>query len=76
MSDLQHTLWLWLEGVFLRRISYFLLLKGLIPSVTDILAGKSIKSNLKIIPMYRESAHGWRIQDPDDTSPEGPLIPA
>lgn len=66
----QHTLWLWMEGVFARRISYFLLMKGLVASTAELLAGRSTATNLSIIRTYPLPPLKWESEDPNDPPPK------
>ncbi|KAL2208484.1 hypothetical protein CC79DRAFT_1331661 [Sarocladium strictum] len=76
MSEMQHTLWLWLEGVFPRRLAYFFLIKNLTPSVADLLAGRTTMRNMKLIPSHREMPPAvWSSSDPSDPPPEGATNP-
>jgi len=72
------TLWLWVEGMFPRRIAYFLLAKGLVTSPTDMLAKKTTDSALKIVlmkPNIPGSGQAWAFNPteealaPDVSSP-------
>jgi glutathione S-transferase len=69
-----HTIWLWLDGVFPRRISYYLLQKGLVSSPADLRAGVSTKSDLSIVPIsLTPSFEGfkWHSSDPSNPCPQG-----
>ncbi|KAH7329138.1 hypothetical protein B0I35DRAFT_473767 [Stachybotrys elegans] len=71
----QHTIWLWLDGVFPRRISYFLFLKGLVRSPEDLRAGITTKSNLTVVPVSIIPLEGFRSSDPNHPYPEGSSSP-
>ncbi|KAK8101807.1 hypothetical protein PG999_012181 [Apiospora kogelbergensis] len=75
-SDLQHTLWLWLEGFFPRRVWYYLLTKGLVASSADLLEGRTTESNLRINRMHMDmSKGGWTFADPSNPAPPGASTP-
>ncbi|KAK7955101.1 hypothetical protein PG988_015795 [Apiospora saccharicola] len=75
-SELQHTLWLWLEGFFPRRVWYYLLTKGLVTSPADLLEGKTANPSLRINRMHMDmSTGGWTFDDPSNPAPQGASTP-
>lgn len=68
-SQKQHTVWLWTEGVFARRIIYFLLMKKLAPKVSSILNGCSISPTLTIVPVQPGPALSWQPVNAGDPTP-------
>ncbi|KAK7965903.1 uncharacterized protein PG986_000180 [Apiospora aurea] len=75
-SGLQHTLWLWLEGFFPRRVWYYLLTKGLAASPADLLEGKTVDPSLRINRMHMDmAAGGWKFADPSNPAPQGASTP-
>ncbi|KAI9154924.1 Heterokaryon incompatibility protein [Paramyrothecium foliicola] len=81
-KDLELTLWLWVEGMFPRRIDYLMLLKGISSSAEDLNVGKTNDPNLKIIRMtidlkgMAETGSMWKCSPPDDPVPAGCSTPA
>ncbi|KAK9419968.1 putative GST N-terminal domain-containing protein [Seiridium unicorne] len=73
--DRQHTLWLWTEGAFSRRVMYTLLIKGLVASTTDLLQGKTTRPDLRINPVKIDTTKGWVCGDSADPQPEGASNP-
>ncbi|KAK6067192.1 hypothetical protein SCUP515_10273 [Seiridium cupressi] len=73
--DRQHTLWLWTEGAFSRRVMYTLLIKGLVDSATDLLQGKTTRPDLRINPVKIDTTKGWVCGDSADPQPEGASNP-
>ncbi|KAI0024022.1 hypothetical protein F4780DRAFT_776247 [Xylariomycetidae sp. FL0641] len=72
------TLWLWLEGAFPRRISYFLLQKGLVSSPAALLRGETNAPDLRIVRMGLDlSAAGgtWTFDPAHDALPAGASTP-
>lgn len=75
-SKPQHTLWLWLEGFFPRRVWYYLLTKGLVASPADLVEGKTVDSGLRINRMHIDmSTGGWKFADPSNPAPQGASTP-
>ncbi|KAK7910742.1 hypothetical protein PG985_013223 [Apiospora marii] len=75
-SELQHTLWLWLEGFFPRRVWYYLLTKGLVATPADLLEGRTADSSLRINRMHIDmSTGGWKFADPSNPAPQGASTP-
>ncbi|KAK8135488.1 hypothetical protein PG984_003428 [Apiospora sp. TS-2023a] len=75
-SELQHTLWLWLEGFFPRRVWLYLLTKGLVASPADLLEGKTANPSLRINRMHMDmSAGGWTFDDASNPAPQGASTP-
>ncbi|KAI3331067.1 hypothetical protein F4824DRAFT_302028 [Ustulina deusta] len=69
----QLTLFLWLQGLFPRRVNYWLLIKGLVSSPHDLLDGKTTDPDLSIV---RLSLHltsitsiGWKNNPENDPLP-------
>ncbi|KAI1488484.1 hypothetical protein F5X96DRAFT_645368 [Biscogniauxia mediterranea] len=72
----QYTLWLWLEGMFPRRLNYFLLMKGLVSTPADLLQGKTNISNLQIIKMRPDMTSGsWKFDPETEPLPTGVSTP-
>ncbi|KAI0487086.1 hypothetical protein F4859DRAFT_527198 [Xylaria cf. heliscus] len=62
----QFTLFLWLQGMFPRRVNYWLLTKGLVSSTEDLLEGKTTDPNLSIVRLTLDlTTFGW-ISDPEN----------
>lgn len=75
-SELQHTLWLWLEGLFPRRVWYYLLNQGLVATPSDLLDGKTTAASLRINRMHMDMATGtWIFADPSNPAPPGASTP-
>ncbi|KAI1842479.1 hypothetical protein JX265_013736 [Neoarthrinium moseri] len=74
-SQFQHTLWLWLEGMFPRRISYYLLMKGLVASPSDLLHGKTGDPSLRLSLINFDTAKGFTYLDAEDPAPKGASTP-
>lgn len=74
----QHTLWLWVEGMFPRRLDYFLLSKGLVASPAELLAGKTTTPDLRIVlmePNMSGSGPPWIFNPAEDTLTPGTSTP-
>ncbi|KAI0449398.1 hypothetical protein F5B21DRAFT_520266 [Xylaria acuta] len=63
-TNQQLTLFLWLQGLFPRRVSYWLLIKGLVASPQDLLEGKTSDPNLSIVRLSLNLPSGGWISDP------------
>ncbi|KAI1757595.1 hypothetical protein F4782DRAFT_479189 [Xylaria castorea] len=63
-TNQQLTLFLWLQGLFPRRVSYWLLIKGLVSSPQDLLEGKTTDPNLSIVRLSFNVPPGGWISDP------------
>ncbi|KAI8626236.1 hypothetical protein F5Y19DRAFT_230273 [Xylariaceae sp. FL1651] len=73
----QLTLFLWLEGMFPRRVSYWLFLKGLVSSPADLLDGKTSDPNLSIVRLaINMSAGGWTSNPENDPLPTSNSTPS
>ncbi|KAI0404768.1 hypothetical protein F4802DRAFT_566269 [Xylaria palmicola] len=59
------TLFLWLQGLFPRRLNYYLLIKGLVSSPEDLLNGKTTDPNLSIVRLTFDMPSGGWISDPE-----------
>jgi glutathione S-transferase len=70
-----HTLWLWTEGAFARRVMYQLLIKGLVASPEALLRGETTEKSLRINPAILEAGVGWVYGDPTDLPPPGSTNP-
>ncbi|GAP88568.2 hypothetical protein SAMD00023353_7000410 [Rosellinia necatrix] len=69
-SKAQLTLFLWPAGLFPRRVTYWLVLKGLVSSYSDILAGKTADPNLSIVRLgITPPKFGWTYEPADDPLP-------
>ncbi|KAI1353634.1 hypothetical protein F5Y01DRAFT_47819 [Xylaria sp. FL0043] len=73
LQNKQLTLFLWPQGLFPRRVSYWLLIKGLVSSPHDLLDGKTTDPNLTIV---RQSLYvtptgsvGWKCNPENDPLP-------
>ncbi|CVL09172.1 hypothetical protein FPRO06_13379 [Fusarium proliferatum] len=71
----RHTLLLWVEGYFPKRIAYYLLSKGVCSSVEQLYEGKTNESNLKIVPITF-TGDGFVSEDPEEPLPPGSKVPA
>lgn len=73
----QHTLWLWTEGAFARRIVYYLLIKGLVSSPAALLEGKTTEANLQVnVIKLDPQTGGWICtNNPSDPQPQGASNP-
>ncbi|KAI0554804.1 hypothetical protein F4679DRAFT_237471 [Xylaria curta] len=60
----QLTLFLWLQGLFPRRVSYWLLIKGLVSSPEDLLEGKTTDPKLSIVRLNINLPSGGWVSDP------------
>ena len=79
MSDAHHTLFLWLRGAFPRRIAFQLLIKGIVASAEDMIAGRTQLPNFKInIATMEVTENGPRMVDADqsDPKPQGKSSPS
>lgn len=74
-EQLQHTLWLWPEGMYPRRVTYWLMMKGLVSSSGDIKAGISKKTNLRISIIQLDMKKGFVYVDTEDPAPKGASTP-
>ncbi|SCO57021.1 uncharacterized protein FFMR_14177 [Fusarium fujikuroi] len=74
-TSYKHTLFLWIEGYFPKRITYYLLSKGICSSVEQLYDGKTNESNLKIVPITF-TGDGFVSQDPEEPLPPGSKVPA
>lgn len=76
-QSLQHTLWLWTEGAFARRVMYYLLIKGLVSSPAALLEGKTTEANLLInVIKLDPQTGGWICtNNPSDPQPAGTSNP-
>ncbi|KAI1392015.1 uncharacterized protein F4822DRAFT_113155 [Hypoxylon trugodes] len=74
-SNLEHTLWLWTKGATSRRVMYSVLVKGLVSSASDLLQGKTTRSNLRINTVDYSVKEGWIYGDPSDPQPKGSTNP-
>ncbi|KAI0592746.1 hypothetical protein F4775DRAFT_580940 [Biscogniauxia sp. FL1348] len=75
-DNYQYTLWLWLEGMFPRRLNYFLLMKGLVATPMDLLQGKTNIPNLQIIKMRPDMTSGsWKFDPETESLPTGVSTP-
>ncbi|RYP60044.1 hypothetical protein DL769_008301 [Monosporascus sp. CRB-8-3] len=63
-TQYQHTLWLWMEGAFPRRIMYQLLIKGLVASPAALLRGETTTPSLRVIRVQISPGSGWECADP------------
>ncbi|RYC58069.1 hypothetical protein CHU98_g8148 [Xylaria longipes] len=70
-TNQQLTVFLWLQGLYPRRVSYWLLIKGLVPSPQDLLEGKTTDPNLSIVRLKLNLPSGGWISD----SKNDPLPP-
>ena len=71
----QLTLWLWPQGLFPRRLSYYLLSKNLVSSPTDLYTGKTTDANLTIKLIRYIKDQGLIHDDPTDQPPKGASTP-
>ncbi|SCO76390.1 uncharacterized protein FRV6_00602 [Fusarium oxysporum] len=71
----KHTLFLWIEGYFPKRIAYYLLSKGICSSVEQLYDGKTNEINLKIVPITF-TGDGFVSEDPEEPLPPGTKVPA
>ncbi|KAI0429897.1 hypothetical protein F5Y09DRAFT_331474 [Xylaria sp. FL1042] len=69
----QLTLFLWPQGLFPRRVSYWLLIKGLVSSPHDLLDGKTADPNLTIVRLSLSvgstGSIGWKCNPENDPLP-------
>ncbi|KAF4462276.1 hypothetical protein FALBO_10908 [Fusarium albosuccineum] len=78
MENAQYTLFLWLRGAFPRRIAYQLLLKGIVASPEDMLAGRTILSNFNIniaTMTFPDTGPIMVDSDPSDPKPQEKSTP-
>ncbi|KAF4442450.1 hypothetical protein F53441_11736 [Fusarium austroafricanum] len=75
VSQYKHTLFLWIEGYFPKRIAYYLLSKGLCSSVEQLYEGKTNEPNLKVIPISF-TGQGFVSENPEEPLPAGIKVPA
>lgn len=73
--QLQHTLWLWPEGMYPRRVTYWLMMKGLVTCSSDIKAGVTRQENLRISIIQLDMAKGFVYVDAEDPAPKGASTP-
>lgn len=71
----EHTLWLWPEGMFPRRITFWLLMKGLVASPADLLAGKTKDPSIRISLIRMDISKGFVYLDTADPAPQGASSP-
>ncbi|RBR22467.1 hypothetical protein FVER53590_10755 [Fusarium verticillioides] len=71
----KHTLFLWIEGYFPKRIAYYLLSKGICSSVEQLYDGNTNESNLKIVPITF-TGDSFISEDPEEPLPSGTKVPA
>jgi glutathione S-transferase len=71
----QLTLWLWPEGLFPRRLSYYLLMKGIVSTPADLHAGKTTDPSLTIKLIRYTKGKGLVHDDPSDQPPKGASTP-
>ncbi|KAI5917422.1 hypothetical protein F4810DRAFT_717703 [Camillea tinctor] len=75
-QNYHYTLWLWLEGMFPRRLNYFLLMKGLVSTPMDLLQGTTNVPNLRIVKMRPDMETGsWKFDSEADALPRGTSTP-
>lgn len=73
--NLELTLFLWLEGLFPKRVAYYLLAKGLVASPAELIAGVTSDPNLRInIVQLRDG--GFVDVNPNDPRPAGKSSPS
>ncbi|KAI3325435.1 hypothetical protein HD806DRAFT_552727 [Xylariaceae sp. AK1471] len=66
----QLTLFLWLDGLFPRRVSYWLLIKGLVLSPADLLEGRTTDPNISIVRLSLNlPSRGWKSNPENDPLP-------
>ncbi|KAF2966250.1 hypothetical protein GQX73_g7349 [Xylaria multiplex] len=68
----QLTLFLWLQGLFPRRVNYWLLIKGLVLSPQDLLNGETMDPNLSLVRLNLDVATGsisWKSNPESDPLP-------
>ncbi|KAI0441248.1 hypothetical protein F4803DRAFT_552333 [Xylaria telfairii] len=69
-TNQQLTLFLWLEGLFPRRVSYWLLIKGLVSSPQHLSGGKTTDPTLSIVRLSLNfSSGGWKSDPENDPLP-------
>ncbi|GAW13320.1 hypothetical protein ANO14919_027020 [Xylariales sp. No.14919] len=69
----QLTLFLWLQGLFPRRVNYWLLIKGLVSSPRDLEDGKTLDSNLSIVRLsinMTPTGFDWKSNPENDPLPK------
>ncbi|KAF5636138.1 hypothetical protein F52700_5452 [Fusarium sp. NRRL 52700] len=71
----KHTLFLWIEGYFPKRIGYYLLSKGICSSVEQLYDGKTNENNLTIVPITF-TGDGFVSENPEEPLPPGIKLPA
>lgn len=71
-----HTLFHWPQGFYPRRVSYYLLLKGLVAWPSDLYRGKSQDASLNIkVILFDPEKHVLFPQDPKDPKPADKSTP-
>jgi len=76
-ATLEYTVCHWPEGYYTRRVSYYLLIKGLVSSSADLLAGKSNAPNLRIsLSVFDNDTHSLHPPDPLDAKPVDKSLPS
>jgi len=72
----KHTLFLWPVGNFPRRLTYYLILKGLVADPKDLATGKTTDPNLRInVITLNLETDAWDTSIPVDPVPEGYTLP-
>lgn len=71
-SSRKHTLFLWPLANFPRRLTYHLILKGLVTNPKDLATGKTNIPNLSVnIVSLDLETDSWETSDPNDAFPDG-----
>ena len=74
-SEYKHTVFLWIEGYFPKRVAFYFLSKGLCTSVEQLYRGETNEPNIRVIVVKLDPTLGYASTDPENPLPVGKSLP-